>query len=299
MPPQASHSPGARGNILDVFPVPTAAEDIQDGALLSTRCEEDVLKALQHLNVEEVPSYTFVDSESALVSVLDCLVDLPVTPPSIYVDLEGVRLSRYGTISIMQIFILPQDHTYLIDVHRLQDRTFSIVGERKDNTLRQILESQYIPKVIFDVRNDSDALFHLFGIRLAGMQDLQLMEIATRSGPRRYLNGLSKCIERDISMTYPEEKQWKETKEKGVKLFAPERGGSYEVFNTRPMAEEMIRYCVQDVQLLGKLWEIYDRKITSSWRARVTSETSHRIKFSQGDIYLGEGKHKALAPNGW
>lgn len=48
-------------------------------------------------------------------------------------------------------------------------------------SLQSILESPKTPKVFFDVRTDSDALFAQFGIKLAGIIDLQLMELASRS----------------------------------------------------------------------------------------------------------------------
>lgn len=267
--------------------------------LPSTGVGETVLKALERLQVEEVSDYTFVDSDATIASMLDSLVELPVSPPSLYIDLEGVRLSRYGSISVLQIFVLPQDHTYLVDVHHLRGRAFTVTGKSKQNTLKSILESADIPKVIFDVRIDSDALFHHFQVKLAGVEDLQLMEIATRQGPKRFLNGLSRCIERDCPMTFQDEKEWRSVKENGRKMFAPECGGSYEVFNERPMAEPMVRYCIQDVQLLGKLWRIYDRKLTSGWRVKVKAATVERIRYSQGPVYIGEGKHKALPPPGW
>ncbi|KAL4963974.1 uncharacterized protein BDV14DRAFT_201232 [Aspergillus stella-maris] len=40
------------------------------------------------------------------------MVDLPNTPPSLYVDVEGVNLSRHGTVSILQVYHLPQDKVY-------------------------------------------------------------------------------------------------------------------------------------------------------------------------------------------
>lgn len=49
-----------------------------------------------------------VDSSSSIVALLDLLVHLPDTPPSLYCDLEGVRLSRNGSISLLQIFVLPR-----------------------------------------------------------------------------------------------------------------------------------------------------------------------------------------------
>lgn len=120
-------------------------------------------------------------------------------------------------------------------------------------TLMGILESPHIPKVFFDVRNDSDALFHHFNVKLAGVINLQLMELATRYYSRKYVSGLAKCIDRDALLTTDEMQTWKASKEKGLKLFAAERGGSYEVFNVRPLPDDIKEYCVQDVQFLPEL----------------------------------------------
>lgn len=58
-----------------------------------------------------------VDTCAAIASLVDSLSELPNNPPSTYIDLEGVNLSRHGTISILQLHVLPEDKTYLIDVH--------------------------------------------------------------------------------------------------------------------------------------------------------------------------------------
>lgn len=59
------------------------------------------------------------------------------------------------------------------------------------------------------------ALYSLFGIRVAGICSIQLMELATRSFSRRRMNGLAKCIDRDLPMTLKERSDWKMSKEKG------------------------------------------------------------------------------------
>ena len=96
----------------------------------------------------------------------------------------------------------------------------------------------------FDVRNDSDALYTQFGISMAGIHSIQLMELATRTFSKRCVNGLSGCIDRDAAMTSSKEIIWTSVKEKGLKLFAPEHGASYEVSNIRRLAEEVRAYCV-------------------------------------------------------
>ena len=40
---------------------------------------------------------------------------------------------------------------------------------------------------------------------------------------------------------------WKKVKEAGNRLFAPEKGGSYNIFETRPLDPRILAYCAQDV----------------------------------------------------
>lgn len=211
-----------------------------------------------------------------MADLVDALAHLPTSPPSLYLDLESINLSQHGSISILQVHVSPKNRTYLINIHILGDKAFSTAGA-SGQTLKGILESESIPKVFFDVSNDSDALFSKFGINLASVQDIQLIELATRSFPGRCVNGLTKCIERDISLTESETKAWKETKEKGLNLFAPEGGGSYEVFNARPLSKDLLTllYYLQDVRFMPRLWQHYSSKMSVRWAAKVQQAKLH------------------------
>ncbi|KAH8597118.1 hypothetical protein B0O99DRAFT_651013 [Bisporella sp. PMI_857] len=184
-------------------------------------------------------------------------------PPALYFDLEGTNLCRHGSISILQLLVLPTNNTHLIGIHTL--------GEKA------ILESAIIPKVFFDVRNDPDALCAHFQIKLAGIQDLQLMEIpppppqAALVPAETVLFGLAKCIEKDLILS---------TQEK--KLIAPEKGGSYEVFNARPLSDAIRYYCIQDIQFMPK-----------------RRESNVRVALLQTSSYNCRGLHKAYGPAGW
>ncbi|KAH8657291.1 hypothetical protein BGZ61DRAFT_500098 [Ilyonectria robusta] len=194
--------------------------------------------------------------------MVDSLDGLPTVPPSIFIDLEGINLSRHCTISILQIYILPAKRTYLIYVYTLRDKCFSTPG-RNGRTLKAILESELIPNVFFDVRNDSDALHTHFQIDLAGIHDLQLMELATRTFPKKCVNGLSKSIERDASLSSQERQTWTQTKDRGLRLFAPEKGGN------------------------------------AKWREKVIAGSKERVQLSHSPTFNGKGRHMALAPSGW
>jgi exonuclease 3'-5' domain-containing protein 1 len=114
------------------------------------------------------------------IDQLDTLTDLPTSPSSLYVDAEGIHLSRRDSISILQLLVSPDNRTYLIDIYALGDKAFSTAGAT-GQTLKGILESDSIPKVFFDVHCDSDVLFRHFRINLTGIHDIQLMELATRN----------------------------------------------------------------------------------------------------------------------
>ncbi|KAL4908713.1 hypothetical protein BDW74DRAFT_173945 [Aspergillus multicolor] len=247
------------------------------------------------------PPPKVIDTTAALTQVLEDLTNLPnlpSDPPSLYIDLEGINLSRHGSISIMQIYVLPLNEIYLIDIHVLGQTAFTTTSAT-GTTLKSILESSTTQKAFFDVRNDSDALYSQFGVYLSGIQDIQLLELATRSFSRRCINGLAKAIERDGGLTLTEAIEWNRVKENGRKLFAPERGGSYEVFNARPLSEKIIRYCAQDVRILPMLWRTYSAKLRPTWKERVKSATKERIDVCFQAGYTGVGRHMALAPAGW
>ena len=239
---------------------------------------------------------TVVDSEPAVRALIDDLEHLPTQPPSLYLDIEGVKLSRHGSMSIIQLFVLPKDHVFLVDIFVLKGAAFCTCNASGTN-LRSILESALVPKVFFDVRNDSDALFSHFHISLAGVHDVQLMEVATRSSrSRERVAGLATCVKRDAQLTAEASALWKATKQKGLLHFAPEHGGSYEVFRCRPMLQDIVDYCAQDVVYLPVLWRVYTQKISAEWMRKVQHETCERILASQKASYEPHGKDKTLSP---
>ena len=88
---------------------------------------------------------------------------------------------------------------------------------------------------------------------------------------------------------------WKLAKEKGGRLFKAEYGGSYDVFEQRPIPNEIISYCVGDVQYLPKLWSRI-RSNTNRSRDLVSEETKKRVEASQKPEYQPHGPNRTLAP---
>jgi exonuclease 3'-5' domain-containing protein 1 len=249
-----------------------------------------------------------VDSVTALSEALALLTVAPgLTPPVLYIDLEGVQLSRTGSISIVTLYDHLTRIVYLIDIHLLKSSAFTtqamtISSNSANTTLKSILESPDISKVFFDARNDSDALFSHYGIKLQGIIDVQLMELATRPSAKDYLSSLAKCMTRDVPLSDAKRQEIQQIKEKGRKLFAPEQNGSYEVFNQRPLPPDIEQYCIQDVVHMHALWQNYhDRLYVNVWQASfwqwmVTGMTLRRIEESQSADYQPHGPHKTI---GW
>ncbi|KAJ5379259.1 exonuclease [Penicillium cosmopolitanum] len=237
----------------------------------------------------------FLDTKPKVVEFLESIRVISSTTPYLYIDIEGIELSRHGNISILEVYVLPAGKTYLLDIYTLQEKAFSTLDSR-ETTLKRILESNEIKKVFFDVRNDSDALFAHYGIHLAGIHDLQSMELVTRSYSKKFVTGLGKGIETDAPITPTERLDWTRAKERGRELFAPECGGKYEVFNNRPLSQDILQYCCQDVEFLPTLWKTYDDKMTSKKRECVVKESIRRVNLSHMPNYDGKGRSRALAP---
>lgn len=243
-----------------------------------------------------------INTVERIGEVVDRLVLVPEKPfsysPSMYIDLEGINLCREGSISIFTLMVdvgTPTRCVYLFDVHSLGALVFNTAGVRM-KTLKDILEDDKISKVFFDARNDSDALFAHFGVRLRGVEDVQLMESATRrtTASRKFLKGLAKCVQENYGL--PDLENWKLAKAKGKQLFKAEHGGSYEVFNQRPIPKEIISYCVGDVCYLPELRDRFWSNTTFRWQDLVTEETKKRVAASREPDYQPKGPDRAKAP---
>ncbi|KAK3068531.1 hypothetical protein LTR53_013824 [Teratosphaeriaceae sp. CCFEE 6253] len=156
-----------------------------------------------------------------------------------------------------------------------------------------------VAKYFFDVRNDSDALFAHFGIRLAGVVDVQLLELACRTSARDKVKSLAHCIEEAQVLSQTEAQRWVDRKEKVVHMFDSSYGGSYEVFNARPLDPLLLEYCVGDVTILSTLAASYTEKLTEQWVEEVRVESARRVDASQQHGYLPRGPHKAYGPSAW
>lgn len=237
-----------------------------------------------------------IDTEAKVSTLVTSIVARPSKQHLIFIDLEGVDLSRHGSVSIMQVLLPPEPTVHLVDVHVLGVKAFT-AGNADGVTLQSLLESNEMPKVFFDVRNDSDALFSHFRIHLRCVIDLQVMEFASRPPGGRFVKGLAKCVSEESSRLPNMPQGWQKRKDEGRKLFVPELGGKYEVFLERPMAPELVDYCELDMMMMPGLLAIYARRLGNNVAAQLQDIVDARIALSQSASFNGQGRHMAVGPS--
>lgn len=113
--------------------------------------------------------------------MVDALARLPRGNgrPTLAFDLEAVNLGQYGTTCYLQVRDLVEEQMYLVDILTLQDKAFLTTSEN-GATLKDILEDPEIIMLIFDGRQDADALYWKHGVQVRGVLDLQTMAMLLR-----------------------------------------------------------------------------------------------------------------------
>ena len=254
---------------------------------------------------------TFVERVDQVRALIDEVMAL--SNPALYLDAEGISLSRSGEMVFLQMYIDTDTgpHTYVIDTWALgTDNAFHKTGfENASKTFKDLLEDPAIPKLFWDCRMDSEALYHQHGISLAGVLDVQLLEVAKRpvGSDLFYLQGYGRAVARDAGLDWYDE--MKMQRAKGAKsLFIPDLGGSWSVLKARPLLLAMLDYCSGDVLYMRRLFEQYskdllvkDQRITPDptgmlgldhpadffashwykWAGKVVAESAERVRRSQ------------------
>ena len=211
--------------------------------------------------------YRFVDSDTGLQGAISELkLKIAEGNSLLAVDCEGNSLSREGALTI--ITVATEEKVYIFDVQKLGQATFS-------SGLGEILEDESRKKLMFDCRQDSDALWHQFKVKLSGVLDLQLLEVIYRRenpsasttntaqspsknkrGGRRNrrsqrtdevekIYGFGRCIE-----LYLQDEKLIKIKDKGRELLEEDD----ELWTKRPLTDELIQYCVVDTMVMFRLY---------------------------------------------
>ena len=97
------------------------------------------------------------------------------------------------------------------------------------------------------------------------MYDVQIANCARHDAENghsrdRYVHGLAKATAAFLRTDPARARKFHAIKSAGLKLFAPEHGGSYEVWRARPLPRALVEYAAADDGLLLEMkaaWECY------------------------------------------
>ena len=230
--------------------------------------------------------YRLVDSDTGLQDAISEIKQkIAERIALLAVDCEGNSLSREGALTI--ITVATEEKVYIFDVQKLGQATFS-------SGLGEILEDESRKKLMFDCRQDSDALWHQFKVKLSGVLDLQLLEVIYRRenpsasttktpqssfknkrGGRRNrrsqrtdevekIYGFGRCLE-----LYLQDENLVKIKDKGRELLEEDD----ELWTKRPLTDELIQYCVVDTMAMFRLYnKMKDVNGGEQARLRVASD---------------------------
>ncbi|PFX34136.1 Exonuclease 3'-5' domain-containing protein 1 [Stylophora pistillata] len=211
--------------------------------------------------------YKLVDGESVLQEAISEIKQkIAERNTLLAVDCEGDSLSRKGALTI--ITVATAEKVYIFDVQKLGQRVFT-------SGLGEILEDKSREKLMFDCRQDSDALWHQFQVKLGGVLDIQLLEViyrrenpsesttnthqnsnknrrgfqSNRRSQRIHeiekLFGFGHCIE-----LYLQDEKLSNVKDKGKELLKEDK----RVWMKRPLTDALIQYCIVDTMAMFRLY---------------------------------------------
>lgn len=229
-----------------------------------------------------------IDSYGSLLKMLQHIDHLYCSYEQLIVavDFEGVELNRHGPLCLVQMTIHDNPAlVYVLDIHVLKRacNPFELASPGGISMKFILEDNAKILKLWFDPRNDVDALYHQFGVASQNIYDLQLADVALRrlngDHAQRVLS-LQNCLLNcegldDTQKGFAETiKQW------GKRLFEPKEGGSYKVFQDRPLRDEILIYAAHDSRYMRVLYDCYRSKLDlcnpawSMWVAQHSTERS-------------------------
>lgn len=243
--------------------------------------------------IESIPllltSY-FVDTYPLLHKLIYNLTKLPANKTSLYVGCHSSRFRGSASISILTLFMPTRKQIFFLDLHTMGKAGLR-TPRKHGASVKSFLESATFQKGLFDVRHTSHLLYICFGITLRGVIDIQLMELAQRRSLSTHATGslrtLNDCIIKDTAISRPGKINFQAIYEAAAKLFDKKLGGSSQVFQQRPLREDLKVYCEQSLEPLPYLHKSYMHRVTSLGKEEwVNTKTAKRLQASQSAEYL-------------
>eukprot|EP00435_Cladocopium_sp_Y103_P013828 s2846_g3.t1 len=231
--------------------------------------EEELCRVLKHLASEQVVA---IDCEGADLSK-GCW----------FLQQRQYGRLDHGRICLLQIGTL-HGEAFAVDILELGERAFEL-------GLRQLLESERPIKVVHDFRQDTDALWHQYGIQPRGLFDCQLCDVLLRrlAGHKTgYVQGSAKLLSahgivqgsvQGYGILTQEQKQAIHDR------FSRDR----HLWERRPLPEDMVEYALEDVKPMLQLQRLLLRQLVE-YLGEQSSEESPRSH---------SGTNKRRVPSLW
>jgi exonuclease 3'-5' domain-containing protein 1 len=137
-----------------------------------------------------------------------------------------------------------------------------------------------------------DALFSHYQVRLAGVTDIQLLENASRADDKTYLHGLDKSIREDLKLGFMDRERWIKTK-KEVQALMPN-----DIFSRRPLDYKTKQDCINDVEYLPALRDVYSKRINREWKQNAMDQSARRVVEAFSPAYEPQSEAKKFGPWG-
>ena len=155
---------------------------------------------------------------------------------AVAMDCEGVRLGRFGRLSLIQI-MEPCGTFTLVDG----------VDQKTVVALEPLLSSTAVCKVMHDCREDAAALFHQFeGIRLTNVIDTQVANLLIQreeKAQRIHQSGYNDLVQKYLGKAVHQSVGMKD------KMIADAM-----LWHKRPLSKDLVDYAIEGVEHLLPLW---------------------------------------------
>lgn len=198
-------------------------------------------------------------------------------------DLEGERLGRDGTLSMLQIAVSPQE-VYCFDILALGAKALDKAH------LRPVLEDPQVVKLCYDGRSDADALYHIYGVVLRGLYDIQVLYTCLFQAPTDpYLKGLTHALRMPGVVDKGLLELIVECKETCKKQLSSSTTQDH-LFMTRPLCSMALRYCILDVIYLFDMYAGWSSRCDGERVARITRERTEAF------VHMSADARSALGP---
>ncbi|GLC59037.1 hypothetical protein PLESTB_001435400 [Pleodorina starrii] len=174
---------------------------------------------------------------------------------------------------------------WLVDIESLGWRAFAYRSRLDGATsLKGLLEDPAVVKYLYDVRRDAVALSSEYGVRLRGVVDLQLVDVAVRQaegGLRAggWVEGLVSALSRGLAAGGRASAPARLAEDMAAATATARRyheSNNTQVWSRRPLTPELCEYAATDVRYLHALAEALSPRMHGELADRVIQESYRR-----------------------